>query len=129
MKSRNKSFQKLEGKEVITDPKTEKSNRTIVMPDFLCIEMKEYLKSLYGYKKQDRIFQISKSYVHHEMDRGAKAAGIKRINSFLDEPDQAKFIHRDVECLESKYAVEISNLTFGYDNNNLIFDSFNCNIE
>ncbi len=29
----NKSYQRQEGKEVITDPKTPKSNRTIVMPD------------------------------------------------------------------------------------------------
>ena len=35
----NKSYQRLEGKDVITDPKTPKSNRTIVMPDFLAIEM------------------------------------------------------------------------------------------
>lgn len=75
----DKSYQRLEGEDVITTPKTEKSNRTIVMPDFLCIEMKEYIKALYGYCKNDRIFQISKSYLHHEMDRGAKAAGIKRI--------------------------------------------------
>ena len=27
----------------------------------------------------DRIFTISKSYLHHEMDRGAKLAGVKRI--------------------------------------------------
>ena len=26
-----------------------------------------------------RIFTISKSYLHHEMDRGAKLAGVKRI--------------------------------------------------
>ena len=31
----NKSYQRLEGEDVITDPKTPKSNRTIVMPDFL----------------------------------------------------------------------------------------------
>ena len=75
----NKSYQRLEGEDIITTPKTEKSNRTIIMPDFLCIEMKEYIKSLYGYRKHDRIFQISKSYLHHEMDRGAAAAGIRRI--------------------------------------------------
>jgi integrase len=33
----NKSFQRLEGKDVITEPKTPKSNRTIVMPDFLAL--------------------------------------------------------------------------------------------
>ena len=33
----------------------------------------------YGLKKKDRIFPVTKSYLHHEMDRGAKAAGVKRI--------------------------------------------------
>ena len=32
----------------------------------------------YGLKKKDRIFTVTKSYLHHEMDRGAKAAGVKR---------------------------------------------------
>lgn len=49
------------------------------MPKFLCKEMKEYLGILYGLKKKDRIFTITKSYLHHEMDRGVKAAGVKRI--------------------------------------------------
>ena len=34
---------------------------------------------LYGLKKKDRIFTVTKSYLHHEMDRGAKATGVKRI--------------------------------------------------
>ena len=34
---------------------------------------------IYGLKKKDRIFTMTKSYLHHEMDRGAKAAGVKRI--------------------------------------------------
>ena len=49
------------------------------MPKFLCEEMQEYLQMLYGLKKKDRIFTVTKSYLHHEMDRGAKAAGVKRI--------------------------------------------------
>ena len=75
----NKLYQRLEGKDVITDPKTPKSNRIIVMPDFLTIEMEDFIKSIYGIKMDDRIFTISKSYLHHEMDRGAKLAGVKRI--------------------------------------------------
>lgn len=65
----NKSYQRLEGEDVITDPKTPKSNRTIIMPDFLAIEMEDFIKSIYGIKMDDRIFTISKSYLHHEMDR------------------------------------------------------------
>ena len=75
----NKSYQRLHGEDVITAPKTKKSIRTIKMPTFLVEEMQEYLKMLYGLKKKDRIFTVTKHYLHHEMDRGAKAAGVKRI--------------------------------------------------
>lgn len=75
----NKSYQRLKGRDVITTPKTKKSNRTIKMPKFLCEEMEEYLGMFYGAEENDRIFPVSKSYMHHEMDRGAKAAGVKRI--------------------------------------------------
>ena len=75
----SKSYQRLHGEDVITTPKTKKSNRIIKMPQFLCEEMQEYLSMLYGLKKKDRIFTVTKSYLHHEMDRGAKAAGVKRI--------------------------------------------------
>ena len=75
----SKTYQRLKGQDVITSPKTKKSNRTIQMPDFLCQEMQEFFKMQYGLKKKDRIFTVTKSYLHHEMDRGAKAAGVKRI--------------------------------------------------
>ena len=75
----SKSYQRLKGEDVITTPKTEKSNRTITMPQFLADEMQDYLKMIYDIRPDDRIFTISKSYLHHEMNRGAKAAGVKRI--------------------------------------------------
>ena len=75
----NKSYHRLEGEDAITDSKTPKSNGTIIMPDFFAIEMEDFIKSIYGIKMNDRIFTISKSYLHHEMDRGAKLAGVKRI--------------------------------------------------
>lgn len=39
----NKSYQRLRKKDVITTPKTKKSNRTIKIPPFLCDEVKEYI--------------------------------------------------------------------------------------
>ena len=75
----NKSYQRLNGRDVITTPKTKKSNRTIKMPKFLCEEMREYIDMLYEIGEDERLFQITKSYLHHEMDRGAKVAGVKRI--------------------------------------------------
>ena len=74
-----KTYMRLKGKDVITDPKTPKSNRTIQMPEFLVEEMKDYISRLYGIGVHDRLFEITKSYLHHEMTRGAKEAGIKRI--------------------------------------------------
>lgn len=74
-----KSYQYINGEDIITDPKTEKSRRDVVIPDFLVEELRQFIEMLYGYGRDDRIFQITKSYLHHEMSRGAKAAGVKRI--------------------------------------------------
>ena len=75
----NKSFQHLNGRDIVTSPKTEKSNRTIKIPSFLCDEMQDYLKMLYDVGLDDRMFPITKSYLYREMERGSKQAGIKRI--------------------------------------------------
>ena len=75
----SKSYQRIGGRDIITDPKTPKSNRTIKMPEFLCEEMQDYMKQLYRIGKNDRLFEVTKSYLHHEMARGANAAGVKRI--------------------------------------------------
>ena len=75
----NKSYQRLNGQDLITTPKTEKSNRIIKMPQFLADEMKDYLKMLYDVGENERMFAITKSYLHREMDRGSKEAGVKRI--------------------------------------------------
>lgn len=75
----NKSFQHLNGRDIITSPKTEKSNRTIKLPNFLCDEIQDYLKMLYDVGLEDRMFPVTKSYLYREMERGSKQAGIKRI--------------------------------------------------
>ena len=74
-----KTYMRRKGKDIITDPKTPKSNRVIQMPGFLMEEMKDYFQRLYQIGEKDRIFEITKSYLHREMDRGAKEAGVKRI--------------------------------------------------
>ena len=75
----NKSYQRLNKQDIITTPKTPKSIRTIQMPQFLCDEMQDYLKMLYGAEPDTRIFPITKSYLHREMDRGCKETGVKHI--------------------------------------------------
>ena len=75
----NKSYQRIKGQDVITTPKTKKSNRTIQMPQFLCDEMQDYISKLYGAEHDSRIFPISKHYLTHEMVRGCKETGVKKI--------------------------------------------------
>lgn len=75
----NKSYQRIDKRDVITTPKTKKSIRTIKMPDFLCEEMQDYLKMQYSITESDRLFPISKHYLQREMTRGAEKSGVKRI--------------------------------------------------
>ena len=75
----NKSYQRLQGKDVITTPKTKKSNRVIQMPDFLCDEMQDYFKQLYGLEPDSRIFPLTKHTLKRGMAFGCKASGVKVI--------------------------------------------------
>ena len=75
----NKSYQRIKGKDVITTPKTRKSNRVLTLPDFLADEMQDYISRLPYLKIDDRIFTITKSGLHHEMDRECRETGVKRI--------------------------------------------------
>jgi integrase len=74
-----KSYQRIKRRDVVTEPKTKKSNRIITLPDFLVEELKEYVSKLYGMMPQDRLFSITKSYLEHEMIRGVELSGVKKI--------------------------------------------------
>ena len=74
-----KSYQRLGKKDVITPPKTPKSKRVITVPEFLAADIKDYMDSLYELQENDRLFPITKYYLEHEMQRGIKESGVKRI--------------------------------------------------
>lgn len=74
-----KSYQRMGGRDVITEPKTPKSKRVITIPQFLAIDLQDYLNSMYGVQDEDRLFPITKYYLEHEMERGIKGSGVKRI--------------------------------------------------
>jgi integrase len=75
----NKSYQRIDGRDVITDPKTPKSNRLISIPEFLAEEIQDYLKMHYGIQSNDRMFLLSKHSLHRALQSGAEAAGVKKI--------------------------------------------------
>lgn len=74
-----KSYQRLGKKDVVSPPKTPKSKRVITIPEFLATDIKDYMDSLYGLQENDRLFPITKYYLEHEMQRGIKESGVKRI--------------------------------------------------
>ena len=74
-----KSYQRLDKKDVITPPKTPKSKRVITIPEFLTADIKDYMDSLYDLREDDRLFPITKYFLEHEMQRGIKESGVKRI--------------------------------------------------
>lgn len=73
-----KSYQRLQGEDVVTSPKTKKSVRGIVLPRFLADEVRDHLR-LFPKGPDERVFEVTKSWLHHEMDSDARAAGVKRI--------------------------------------------------
>ena len=75
----NKTYQRLHGEDIITTPKTRKSKRKVPIPDFLCQELQKYITSRYMLAPNERLFPITKSYLSHEMERGCKKTGVKRI--------------------------------------------------
>ncbi len=75
----NKSYQRLNNEDIITSPKTPKSNRVIPIPDGLCACLKEYMSHCYELQPGDRLFPYTKFYLYHEMERGCKLSGVKRI--------------------------------------------------
>ena len=74
-----KSYQRIKKRDVITAPKTPKSNRVIKIPDFLVKEIQDYIAQLYAIQPEDRLFSVSKNQLTREMARASKAAGVKKI--------------------------------------------------
>ena len=75
----NKNYQRVDGQDIIQSPKTIKSIRTVLMPDFLCDEIQDYIKMQYMIKPHQRLFPLTKRYYQHEMERGSELAGVKKI--------------------------------------------------
>lgn len=75
----NKTYQRLHGEDIITTPTTRKSKRKVPIPDFLCKKLQEYMDYRYMLAPNERLFPIIKSFLSHEMERGCKATGVKRI--------------------------------------------------
>lgn len=75
----NKTFQHIKGKDIITDPKTPKSKRTVQIPDFLALELQDYIKMIYDLNVTDRLFPVNKNYLYRMIKKGSEEAGLQKI--------------------------------------------------
>ena len=75
----NKTYQHIKGRDIITDPKTPKSKRVVQIPDFLVLELKDYVNMIYDLDATERLFPVSKSYLYRMMKKGAEEAGLMKI--------------------------------------------------
>lgn len=74
-----KTYSRVGGEDFITSPKTKKSVRRVVMPDFLIEEIREYLVLPEARDQSGRIFPITKYCLKYELRQGADAAGLPTI--------------------------------------------------
>lgn len=75
----DKSYQRLRGEDVVTDPKTPKSIRTIKMSQFLVDEASDYLSRHPEIGPNDRIFPLTKYCLSRSMQSGCNKSGVKKI--------------------------------------------------
>lgn len=74
-----KNYQIINGRAYISTPKTPKSRRVILLPQFVIDRLADYKAKLYEYKPNQRLFMRSRELVAHHFHRAADAAGIRRI--------------------------------------------------
>lgn len=75
----NKSYARLNKKDIISDPKTPKSKRTIHLPEFLFDMLTEYVETLVGYHPTQRLFPVAKSSMSRRLDTAARNTKVQRI--------------------------------------------------
>ena len=103
-----KSYQRLGKKDVVSPPKTPKSKRVITIPEFLATDIKDYMDSLYDLQENDRLFPITKYYLEHEMQRGIKESGVKRIRVHdLRHSHASMLIELGFSPLDSEYREDL----------------------
>ena len=75
----DKNYARLDKEDLILEPKTPKSNRTIGIPGRVCDMVKDYASRLVDYEAGDRLFDVTKGFLYHEMKRISEQSGVKKI--------------------------------------------------
>ena len=96
----NKTYYRTGMQDIITEPKTKQSFRTIEIPEFLKEEIKEFVDGHYGMPDTERLFPVVQEAVQHKMKRQIELAGVKKIRVHdLRHSHVAYLIEKGVEPL------------------------------
>ena len=96
----NKTYHRINGKDVISSPKTDNSVRTIIIPNFLKEEVQEYIRQHYGLPENERLFPIVARTLQKRLKKYEEKTGVKPIRVHdLRHSHVAYLINQGVEPL------------------------------
>lgn len=76
----NKTYNIIDGKEVINAPKTAAGNRSVIIPAFLYEQIRQHMGRIYGAASKTRLFSmVTRSGLARRLDKYGAAAGLPRI--------------------------------------------------
>lgn len=75
----SKSYQRIKRQDVITSPKTPKSNRVVLLPGFVCEELRAFIERKYGVEPTDRIFPTIRECFRDKLIRVCKKSQLSPI--------------------------------------------------
>lgn len=114
----DESYQRLDGEDVITPPKTEKSNRTITIPPAVAEKIENYIKKLYGIKPKERIFKFTKHKLGHDLAKYSEIAGVKKIRVHDLRHSHVSYLinvkHMDALAIADRMGHEAIDITYMY---------------
>ena len=101
-----KTYYRTGRQDVITEPKTKQSVRTVEIPEFLKKEIKDFVDGHYGMPDDERLFPIVQEAVQHKMKRQIAKARVKNIRVHdLRHSHVAYLINKGIEPLLIKERV------------------------
>ncbi|GLI57325.1 phage integrase [Propionigenium maris DSM 9537] len=75
----DKSYARLNGKDIIKSTKNESSERVIKMPKDLVKLLKKYIRVLYGISSDGRLFNMTREVFKNDLSRYCHKAGVKKV--------------------------------------------------
>ena len=76
----NKSLQRIHGYDVVTEPKTPRSNRVISIPELLSVKLDRHIRSMGSFLPDSRIVPVTRNLLQKAFKKGIRKSGVKDIH-------------------------------------------------